>query len=181
MKEFDQSEEPVIVVDDQDNQVEILPRKVAEADESKLIRYVYVLLFNDEGEVLLQRRNPDIERFPNHWEISASGAVWPGEGYVDAANRKLPDELNMRVPLFHEHKNRYHITGKADRFIAVFVGYVSNADLVQPNPEKVSEVRWIKPAEAKAGYLLTPSCEVVLTWWEKHHDHVMKNVKEQLG
>lgn len=171
--------EPVIIVDDQDNQVAVMERAEAEKDEKNILRYVYVLLFNHEEQLLLQKRAAQLERFPNYWEVSASGAVWPGEGYVQAAERKLPDELNMKVPLFHEHKSVLPIPGKADRMTAVFVGYARNNELVQPNLEKVDEVRWVTTDEALKGYLLTPSCEFILRWWLEHGKDVMANVKEQ--
>lgn len=176
---MEEIKEPVIIVDDQDNQIAIVDRKIAEVDETNIIRYVSVLLFNDNGEVLLQRRSDKLERFPRHWEVSASGAVWPDEGYVDAANRKLPDELNMKVPLFHEHKSLISIPEKASRMTAVFVGFVKELTLVQPNEEKVEEARWVHLDEALKGYLLTPSCEQVLSWWREHAQAIQETIKSQ--
>lgn len=171
--------EPIILVDDQDSQLEIVERTSVENDPSKIIRYVYVLLFNDNNELLLQERAETLSRFPRHWEVSASGAVWPTEGYLQAAERKLPDELNMKVPLYHEHKSLVQIPHRASRMIAVFVGYVPELDLVQPNAEKVQQVRWVHPDEALKGYLLTPSCEKILQWWQEHKEQVIENVKSQ--
>lgn len=175
---IDPQKEPVIVVDEQDNQLAIMERDIAEADNDNIIRYVYVLLFNSENEILLQKRGHKIKRYPDHWELSATGAVWEGEGYVQAAERKLPDELNMVVPLFHEHKSRIAVPGKADRMTAVFIGYVEDNKLVQPNREKVDEVRWVDVQEAESGYLLTPSCEEVLKWWKEHGQDIMEEVKQ---
>lgn len=177
---MNQFNEPVILVDKDDNEIQIRERSQVENDPSLIIRYVYVLLFNDEKQLLLQERASDLTRFPNHWEVSASGAVWKGEGYVDAANRKLPDELNMKVPLFHEHKSIIQIPGKASRMTALFIGYVPTLDLVQPNQEKVKEVRWVDLEEALKGFLLTPSCEETLNWWKEHGEQAMENVKKKL-
>ncbi len=172
--------EPIIIVDDQDNQIAVVDREIAEMEIDNIIRYVMVLLFNDENQILLQRRSEKLVRFPNHWEVSASGAVWPDEGYVDAANRKLPDELNMKVPLFHEYKTTIAIPEKASRMTAVFVGYVPQLKLVQPNQEKVQEVRWVHVDEALKGYLLTPSCLTVLRWFKEHGDAIKENIKSQV-
>jgi isopentenyl-diphosphate Delta-isomerase len=171
--------EPIILVDEQDTQLEIVERPTVENDASKIIRYVYVLLFNDIGQLLLQERASTLSRFPSHWDVSASGAVWPEEGYQQAADRKLPDELNMKVPLFHEHKSLLSIPAKASRMTALFVGFVPELDLVQPNAEKVADVRWVEPEEALKGYLLTPSCKETLEWWQDHKAEIIENVKSQ--
>lgn len=177
---MEKDKQMVVVVDELDNQVEVAPRQAAEQDQSKIIRMIYILLFNDDGQILLQRRHGDLERYPNYWEVSASGSVLPEEPYPDAAQRKLKDELGLSVPLFHEHKSVINIPEKADRLTAIFVGKVDDLTAVKPNEQKVKEVRWVHTEEGKQGYLLTPSCEYVLNWWEKHGEEIIKNVEEKL-
>lgn len=177
---MDPSKDPVIVVDENDDQLEIAPRAEAEADTSKIIRMVYILLYNEEDQILLQERQGTLERFPGHWEVSASGAVREGEGYVQAADRKLMDELGMHVPLFHEHKSVIKVPGKAGRMTAVFIGKVTDLNEVKPNQVKVKGTRWVGIDLALKGFLLTPSCEEVLKWWGEHGEEIKKNVEEQL-
>ena len=166
--------EPVIVVDKDDNQLQISPRAAVESDTGKIIRYVYVLLYNHEGQLLLQRRHADLLRFPNYWEVSAAGAVRPEESYPDAALRLLQDELGVSLPLNHERRSVIFIPEKASRLTAVFIGKVEDIANISPNKVKVSEIRWLHPEEGLKGYLLTASCEDVLEWWRKHADDLMK-------
>lgn len=181
MNNMDLSKEPIIVVDKDDNELEILPRKEAEADKSKIIRMVYIFLYNPDEQILLQRRHADLERFPNYWEVSASGAVRPGEGYVQAAERKLQDELGLSTKLFHEHKFLIAIPGQASHMAALFIGEVKDLEAVHPNQVKVSEVRWLRPEEAEKGYLLTPAVEQVLRWWKERGENVMKTISRDSG
>ena len=174
---MDPSQEPVIVVDDQDNEVAILPRLEAEADEAKNIRMVYILLIDDEGQILLQRRHGSLARFPNYWTVSASGAVYPKEGYVQAAERKLFDELGFTIPLFSAHKELLLVPKQASRMTNIFVGKVKDIAVVKHNTSKISELRWVSIEDAEKGYLLTPSCAKVLKWWGEHGADVRKDVE----
>lgn len=169
--------EPIIVVDKEDNQIEVLPRKEAEADTTKIIRMVYILLFDDNGEILVQRRHADLDRFPNYWTVSATGAVFPKEDYAQAAARKLNDELGVKVPLFEQHKEILRVPEKAYRMTTIFVGKIQDSSMVKFNTEKVSELRWLKSDEAVKGYLLTPASTTVLKWWGEKGEEIRKEIE----
>jgi isopentenyldiphosphate isomerase len=60
-------------------------------------RAVHVLVFNRRGEVFLQKRSQQKDRFPGAWDSSASGHVDSGEDYDSAARRELGEELGLTV------------------------------------------------------------------------------------
>jgi len=62
-------------------------------------RAVHILIFNDAGEVYLQKRSRWKDRHPLLWDSSAAGHLCAGEGYDDAAQRELQEELGINVPL----------------------------------------------------------------------------------
>jgi 16S rRNA (adenine1518-N6/adenine1519-N6)-dimethyltransferase len=62
-------------------------------------RAVHALIFNDAGEVFLQKRSRWKDRHPLLWDSSAAGHVNAGEGYDEAAARELKEELGISVPL----------------------------------------------------------------------------------
>jgi len=62
-------------------------------------RAVHILIFNDAGEVYLQKRSRWKDRHPLRWDSSAAGHVSAGEGYDEAAQRELQEELGINVPL----------------------------------------------------------------------------------
>lgn len=181
MTNIDLSREPVIVVDKDDNEQEVLSREQAEADVSKIIRTVVILLFNKEEQILIQRRQADVRRFPNYWTASASGAVRPKESYPDAAERKLQDELGLTVKLFHQRRELLPGLGAASRMAGLFVGRVDDAASVSPNQVKVSEVRWVNVEEAQKGYLIEPSFAPVLAWWQKSGKAMVDDINTQLS
>ena len=175
---MEKSEQKVVVVNERDDQLGVFQRDTAEKNMNYIIRVVYILLFNDDNQILIQRRSADSERFPNYWEVSASGTVLPDEGYVEAAKRKLLDELGITLPLRHEHKDVMRRPDVASHLAAIFVGHIQDSSTVKFNTEKISEVRWVTPKEAREGYLVTPSFMQVLDWWEDHGEEVKKNVLE---
>jgi len=58
-------------------------------------RAVHVLVFNQRGEIFLQKRSLKKDRQPGLWDSSASGHVESGEEYDDCAVRELREELGL--------------------------------------------------------------------------------------
>ncbi len=56
---------------------------------------VHVLIFNEEGEILFQRRGPNQETFPRLLDASVGGHVNIGEEFLEAAIRELKEETGI--------------------------------------------------------------------------------------
>ncbi len=163
--------EPVVLVDKDDNELGVQERDQAEQQQSNVIRMVYLLFYDKNGRVLLQRRRPDLARYPNYWTVSATGAVRHGEGYVQAGLRKAKDELGVEPELSLARKTIMPIPGRASLMVALFTAPIEDAASIDPDSSRVQEVRWLTLEEARQGYLLTPTAEQVLAWiaktWQK--------------
>src|SRR5687768_12939817 len=61
-------------------------------------RAVHVLIFNNRGEVFLQKRSMNKDCFPGTWDSSASGHLDVGESYDACAVREVQEELGLRLP-----------------------------------------------------------------------------------
>jgi 16S rRNA (adenine1518-N6/adenine1519-N6)-dimethyltransferase len=86
------------VVDDNDRLLYDAPRPKVHGDNLRH-RAVHILIFNDMGEVFLQKRSRSKDRHPLLWDSSAAGHVNAGEEYNDAAQRELKEELGIEIPL----------------------------------------------------------------------------------
>ena len=64
-----------------------------------LHRAVHILLFNDAGELFLQKRSQLKDRHPGLWDSSAAGHVDAGEDYDAAATREMGEELGVTTRL----------------------------------------------------------------------------------
>ena len=67
--------------------------------EKKLFhRAVHVFVFNNLGEIFLQKRSLNKDTAPGKWVSSCSGHVNSGENYFNAAIRELGEEINLYNP-----------------------------------------------------------------------------------
>jgi isopentenyldiphosphate isomerase len=142
---------PVVIVDRHDIAIGEAPLR--EAWDKRLIhRVVLVILENDRGEVLLQRRAAHMQLYPGCWDISAGGHVDEGHDYREAAELEVEEELGIRaLPLLLE--TAYFYTDQSypnislvRRFVKI---YRANIDSLSLNlePDEVSDVRWFSPEE----------------------------------
>ena len=60
-------------------------------------RAVHVLVFNERGEIFLQKRSRTKDTFPGAWDSSASGHLNTGETYDACAVRELGEELGVEL------------------------------------------------------------------------------------
>lgn len=81
-------------VDDKDVPVGTIPRSLVFQTHANF-RVVHVLLFNNKGELLIQRLALSRSRNPGYWGSSVAGYVFAGETYEAAAARRISQELGL--------------------------------------------------------------------------------------
>jgi 16S rRNA (adenine1518-N6/adenine1519-N6)-dimethyltransferase len=86
------------VVDREDHLLQKAPREKVHGNNLRH-RAVHTLIFNQAGEVFLQKRSRWKDRHPLLWDSSAAGHVNAGEAYDTAAERELEEELGIKVPI----------------------------------------------------------------------------------
>jgi 16S rRNA (adenine1518-N6/adenine1519-N6)-dimethyltransferase len=86
------------VVDEQDRLLGDAPRAEVHGNNLRH-RAVHILVFNNLGELFLQKRSRWKDRHPCLWDSSAAGHVDAGEDYDAAANRELREELGVTADL----------------------------------------------------------------------------------
>jgi isopentenyl-diphosphate delta-isomerase type 1 len=108
--------------------------------QKKLHRSVHVVVVNGRGEVLLQHRSAKKDRFPGWWDISVGGHVDVGEGYDEAADREIFEELGIKAPLTAILRRE---ADKDTGFEFVWIYECQYQGDVMPNRDEVDEVRWV--------------------------------------
>ncbi len=93
-----EKEEFLEVVDERDQVTGTASRKEIH-QKSLRHRSVHIFIFNSAGEIYLQKRSPDKDQYPEHWDSSAAGHVDPGETPREAAHRELAEELGLEAEL----------------------------------------------------------------------------------
>jgi isopentenyldiphosphate isomerase len=105
-------EEILEIVDRQGNTVGTAPRSEIHGNPSMLHKVVHVLVFNEAGELLLQKRSMNKDVAPGKWDTSVGGHVPSGEDLITAAKREMEEELgiapiNLKPLYSYIHSNHY--------------------------------------------------------------------------
>ncbi len=138
------AKEPIQIVDEDDNPIGAVTRE--EAQSKNLIhRIVIVYVMDDKGDVLLQKRGPNVQ-FANRWDHSAAGHVDAGEEYESAARRELAEELGVEGAALQEvayyHKYR-EIDGRhLNRFHKAYVVRLPASYPFDLQESELTEVKW---------------------------------------
>ncbi len=94
----DNQAELLVVVDEDDNILNYLPR--GQVHQQKLLhRTISVSVFNDQGQILLQKRSINKDNNPGKLACAVGGHVSKGKDYEQAAERELKEELGISAKL----------------------------------------------------------------------------------
>lgn len=91
-------DEHLEIVDYRGNVIGRAPRSVIHGNPSLIHRVVHVLVFNRNGEILLQKRSRNKDVAPGKWDTSVGGHVGIGEDLVTSSIREMAEELGIQGP-----------------------------------------------------------------------------------
>lgn len=148
------SEEWFDVVDEQDRVIGAAPRREVHARGLRH-RAVHVLVFDGAGRIVLQRRAPTKDLFPNVWDSSASGHVDRSEDYDPCAARELREELGITPAAAPARMARIEACAQTG-WEFVWAYQCRHDGPVQPAASEISEVAWFTPAEVDAWLAARP-------------------------
>jgi 16S rRNA (adenine1518-N6/adenine1519-N6)-dimethyltransferase len=92
--EIDPAEEIFDIVDDGDQIIGSRGRDEVHVNNLRH-RAVHIWIFNQQGDLFLQKRSPWKQNHPNLWCSSTAGHVASGETYEQAAHRELMEEIGI--------------------------------------------------------------------------------------
>lgn len=142
------AEEVVILVDASDRPIGT-QAKLAAHVEGNMHRAISIFLFNADGDMLLQRRAATKYHAGLKWANACCSHPRLNEAPIDAAVRRLGEELNMTVPLVSAFKTSYRAevgNGLIEHeYVHAFVGYAEDVPL--PNPDEVCETAFAPLAQ----------------------------------
>lgn len=89
------------IVNQQGEIIGLAPRSECHGDPSLMHRVSHVMVFNQAGFILLQKRavNKDIQ--PGKWDTSVGGHLNVGEEFEEAAYREMKEELGIQEAPIH--------------------------------------------------------------------------------
>ena len=158
-------EEFVILVDEKDNQLGLMPKMEAH-EKAELHRAFSVFIFNSKGELMLQQRAAHKYHSPLLWTNTCCSHQRNGETNIEAGERRLVEEMGFKANL----KEIFSFIYKAPfdngltehEFDHVMVGYFDG--LPEINPEEVASFKWMSLEAVKEDIKLRPN---LYTAWFK--------------
>ena len=138
------SKEKVILVDENDNQVGLMPK--LEAHQKGLLHRAFsIFIFNSKYELLLQKRASSKYHSGGLWTNTCCSHPREGEEILDAAKRRLIEEMGIETSLRKVHDFIY----KAEldnnltehEFDHVFYGIYNEDPII--NKDEADDFKWI--------------------------------------
>ena len=138
------SEDKVILVDKNDNQVGLMPKLEAH-EKGVLHRAFSIFIFNSKYELLLQKRASSKYHSGGLWTNTCCSHPREGEDTLDAANRRLDEEMGIKTSL----RKVYDFIYKAEldnqltehEFDHVFYGVCDNDPIL--NKDEAEDFKWV--------------------------------------
>ena len=161
------SEENIILVDEADREVGLAPKLEAHRQGLRH-RAISACVLDGRGRMLLQRRAFGKYHSGGLWTNACCTHPRPGETVLDAARRRLSEELGVDCELKFVLRTHYRAdVGNGlieDEVVHLFVGAYEG--VVTPDPDEVSGYEWVSRADLRARIAAHPEA---YTYWFRHY------------
>lgn len=170
--------EQVILVDEFDNQIGTMPKMQAHL-EGKLHRAFSIFIFNSRGELLLQQRALNKYHSAGLWTNTCCSHQRVGENNIDAAKRRLEEEMGMQCNLYYgfnfiyqAHVNEGIVEHEFDH---VYFGVCDDEPLI--NTDEVAAYQYMSIPNLSKDLAEKP--EIYTEWLKICFDKVVKCFPQQ--
>lgn len=167
----------VILVNEKDEELGVMEKMEAHK-KGLLHRAISVFIFNSDNEWLLQKRAAHKYHSGMLWSNTSCTHPMKGEDELNAANRRLDEEMGMKAKLKKLFSFQYKAYLDNDliehELDHIFIGYTNEKPV--PNIEEVSDYRYITTDDLKIEIEDNP--DVFSEWFkllfERIHNEIEK-------
>ncbi|MDB9712738.1 isopentenyl-diphosphate Delta-isomerase [Flavobacteriaceae bacterium] len=143
-------EDKVILVDNNDNQIGLMPKLEAH-EKGVLHRAFSVFIFNKDGELMLQRRALTKYHSPGLWTNTCCSHQRDGETNIISGKRRLNEEMGFDTELFEKtsfiYKAKFDNGLTEHEFDHVLVGSYNHSPMINSN--EVDSWKWMSIENVK--------------------------------
>ena len=131
-------------------------------------RSIAVIVFNDKGEILLQKRSLTKDTYPGYWTASCTGHVRSGESYEEAAAQEMAEELGLAIhpsALQFLFKQPVHFPQESEMmFVYAYRASKEEQSLIKFNTEEIECVQFLTIEQILLEYSahVTPDLKIIL-------------------
>lgn len=155
----------VILVDENDQEKGIM-NKLEAHQKGLLHRAFSVLIYNEKGEMLIQKRATSKYHSPGLWSNTCCSHPSPGETIEQAAKRRLQEEMGLSASLKISGHILYNVdfpNGLTEHEYDHILTGISNS-IPKPDSSEVEDFKWVSIPELKKEIVSRPDN---FTYWFK--------------
>ncbi|MBB5269370.1 isopentenyl-diphosphate delta-isomerase [Algibacter amylolyticus] len=168
-------EEKVILVNEQDQQIGLMPKMEAH-EKAVLHRAFSVFVFNDKNELMLQQRAFNKYHSPGLWTNTCCSHQRDGESNIEAGKRRLQEEMgfvvNLKESISFIYKAPFDNGLTEHEYDHVLLGHYNGEPIL--NPDEVASWKWMPLEAVKADIVVHP--EAYTEWFkvifDKFYEHI---------
>lgn len=168
-------EEQVILVDENDNKIGLMPKM--EAHEKALLHRAFsVFVFNDKNELMLQQRALHKYHSPGLWTNTCCSHQRDGESNLEAGKRRLEEEMGFVTEL--EETTSFIYKAPFDNGLTeheydhIIIGYYNDEPNI--NEDEVADWKWMNLEDVKVDITLHP--ENYTAWFKIIFDKFYESI-----
>ena len=171
------SEENVVLVDKNDNQIGLMPKMEAHL-KGILHRAFSVFLVNSQNQILLQKRSANKYHSGGLWTNTCCSHPRDGENIIDAGKRRLFEEMGIKTDL----KVAFNFTYKAElengliehEYDHVLIGEFNETPIL--NKDEAEDWKWISMEDVRKDIVENETDYTV--WFVIAFEYFYKNFKK---
>jgi len=179
----DEQRTQVVLVDEHNHEQGLMGKVAAHRGEGRLHRALTCLLFDERGRLLFARRAAAKPLWPGYYDATVATHPVAGEGFLDAARRRVPEELGPQAEVADlqqvteiTYQASYDQDWSEREFCAVLLGRLTGS--AGPDPSEIDEITAVSLGELPAFLADRPIAPWFQLAWEKlqrdHADVVMQ-------
>lgn len=150
--------ERLVLVDENDQPIGVGDRKEAWAN-GYYTRNIRVMLKDQDGRILSQKRSTQKDLFPGMWTFAAGGHVDEGETWDKAAFREMKEEIGVSPELKLVRSFIFKTdegVKKVRQVIRIYEGVIDSSTQFDLEEDEVEEIAWYELDALKSMIQETP-------------------------
>lgn len=136
----DKQNELFNVVNKNDKVIGQATRKECHRNPALIHRVVFLLIFNNKNQVLLQKRSPTKDLYANYWTGSVSGHVPIGKSYKETLLLETQEELGIRLKNFKFVDKFLVSTPQETEYVSFFK--TKHQGPFKFNKKEIAQIKW---------------------------------------
>ena len=166
--------ELLILINEKDEIVGYKDKTACHTGEGILHRAFSIFIFNEQGQVLMQKRSEQKLLWSLYWSNSCCSHPRKGENYEIATQRRLKEELGFTTDLKFlfkfQYQARFKDVGSENELCSVYIGK-SDAPVVV-NENEIAEWKFMEIAELEEELVIHP--DNFTPWFKMEWERIRK-------